>query len=78
MLATLHGIRPLDFTANDGKKVKGTQLFVSFEENGVTGRATDKVFVKADIELPKKLQIGQEIDLYFDRKGKVEAVIGGE
>ena len=78
MLAKLHGVRPLDFTAQDGKQVRGTQLFISFEEQGVTGHATDKLFVRQDIELPKKMQVGKDLDIYFDRKGKVEAVYDSE
>lgn len=78
MLANVIGLRPLDFSTKDNKQIRGMQLFVSFVENGVTGHATDKLFVRADVELPKKLQVGQEIDIYFDRKGKVEAVVGGE
>jgi len=74
MIAIIHGLRALDFTAEDGKKIKGTQLFVTFEEEGVTGHATDKLFAKAAIELPEKLQVGSEVEIFFDRKGKVAAV----
>ncbi|MCL2190173.1 MAG: hypothetical protein FWB87_15585 [Defluviitaleaceae bacterium] len=75
MLATLQGIRTLDFTANNGERVQGTQLFVSFEEAGVTGFATDKLFVRTDVHLPDKLKPNTQIEVFFDRKGKPEAII---
>jgi len=75
MLATLHGIRSLDFTANDGNRVQGTQLFVSFEEANVVGHATDKLFAGADVRLPEKLKPGIPIECFFNRKGKLESVI---
>ena len=73
MTAQLLGVRQLDFTATDGSLVRGTQLFIAFEENGVTGRMTDKVFVKPEITIPK-LEINKMVQLSFDRKGKVESI----
>lgn len=78
MFAILQGIRALDFTANDGGHVIGTQLFISFDETGVVGKATDKVFVKQGVELPAKLQPGAKLDIAFDRKVKVEGVYTAE
>ena len=74
MTATLLGVRPLNFTANDGKQVVGVQIFASFPDQGVTGHATDKFFVRQDVQLPK-LQVGKNYEIFFDRKGKVEAVL---
>jgi hypothetical protein len=74
MHANLLGIRILDFTGNDGKAVKGTQLFIAFQDKDVTGQATDKLFVRSDITLPKGLEVGKAIHVFFNRKGKVEAI----
>jgi len=74
MLATLLGSRVLDFVADDGSKIKGTQLFVSFTEDGVTGQAADKFFVKDGMEIPAKLAPGLKVEIDFNRKGKVEGV----
>lgn len=69
----LLGYRPLDFTTDDGNAVKGTQLFVRFPEDGVTGEMCDKLFVRDGIELPA-LTPGMTLDIRFNRKGKVAAV----
>lgn len=74
MYVNLLGSRALDFTGSDGKAVKGIQLFVSFDEDGVNGQATDKIFIKPEVELPKGIKIGNKLNLSFNRKGKVEAV----
>ena len=72
MQAILLGVRKLDFTTNDGQ-VKGTQLFIAFDEDDVQGKATDKIFVKSDIQLPK-MELNKPFQVFFNRKGKVEAI----
>jgi len=72
MEMNLVGFRKLDFTTDDGT-VKGTQLFVSNEEEGVTGLMTDKLFIRDGMELPA-LTVGMMLDVGFNRKGKVVAV----
>ena len=72
MQAILLGVRKLDFSTNDGQ-IKGTQLFIAFDEDDVTGKATDRIFVKSDIPLPK-LEINKPFNVYFNRKGKVDSI----
>lgn len=73
ILYILLGYRKLDFTTDDGNAVKGTQLFVRFPEDGVTGEMCDKLFVRDGVELPA-LTPGMTLDISFNRKGKVAAV----
>ena len=72
MKVILLGVRKLDFTTQDGQ-VKGTQLFIAFDEDDVQGKATDKIFIKSDMQLPK-LEINKPFNVFFNRKGKVEAI----
>ena len=74
MKMNLLGYRQLDFVGNDGNAVKGTTLFVSFEEAGVTGLATDKLFIRPEIEIPKGVEIGKPLIINFNRRGKVESI----
>ena len=69
----LTGYRDLDFTDDNGKPVKGTQLFGNFLEEGVNGHAADKFFIKSSIEMPT-LTSGTDYDIEFNRKGKVISV----
>jgi len=75
MKAKLVGVRDLDFTASDGKRVKGVTLHLIFADEGVNGHATDKIFVRSEIELPKDLAVGKSLQVFFNRRGKVEAVV---
>lgn len=73
MKMILVGSKFLDFHTQDGNHIKGTQLFVAFDEEGVEGKATDKLFIREGISLPK-LAVNKRLDITFNRKGKVEAV----
>jgi len=69
MVVYLLGYKPLDFTNNRGELVKGTQVFVAFQEDGVVGRQVDKLFFKDGMELPK-LNPGMTLNVTYNRKGK--------
>ena len=69
MQAILLGVRKFDFSTNDGQ-IKGTQLFIAFDEDDVTGKATDKIFVKSDIPLPK-LEINKPFNVFLIEKEKL-------
>jgi len=75
MQMNLKGFRVLDFTADNGEQVKGTQLFVAFTDAAVTGQMTDKLFVRPDVSLPPDLKPEETLDVFFNQRGKVEAVI---
>lgn len=74
MQALLLGLAKLDFKSDTGNLVQGTQLFYGYTAENTVGYKTDKVFVRKDIELPENLKPNSTINLFFDRKGKVEAV----
>ncbi len=73
MFLKLFGFRKLDFVPDGGEAVKGNQLFVGWEEDGVTGMMTDKLFIRDGLELPT-LAPGMMLDVQFNRRGKVIAV----
>jgi hypothetical protein len=78
MLVNLLGVKTLDFMADDGNRVQGTQLHVSYEEEGVSGFACDKIFVKHGITIPAGLKQGDVLELRFNRKGRAEAVLASK
>ena len=73
MKINLLGIKKLDFTSNDQSKIKGTQLFVSFKDEGVDGQRTDKLFLKDGFTLPA-LKPGDVLDVTYNRHGKPESI----
>lgn len=75
MKVSVLGIRPVNFTASDGRAVAGSTLYIGYETDGVDGMAAEKIFVSAE-KLPKKAIVpGSDIEIIFNMKGKVEAVV---
>ena len=75
MQATVIGTRIVDFKTKDGKHIQGTSVYIAYAENGVVGKAAERIFVAQEIDLPKGMAVGSKIQLFFDRKGKVQAVV---
>lgn len=74
MIHVVLGKRPVSFTAKDGKEITGTTLYLGYEAEGVEGMVTDKVFISA-AKMPKNdIVVGSEVDISFNRYGKVEAI----
>lgn len=74
MKAILLGYSKIDFVSDKGDRVEGSNLYISFNEENVTGQKCDRVFVKKDIQLPEQVKIGDTLNLYFNNKGKLEAI----
>ena len=75
MKHTLLGLKKVSFTAADGKVVDGTTLYVAYDADGVKGMAADKLFVSSSKMPKKELVVGSDIDIYFNRFGKVDSII---
>jgi len=74
MLHHILGIRPVNFTADDGRAISGTTIYVSFADEGVIGEAADKLFVSSTLALPVGLKPGDMVNITFNRKGKVDRI----
>lgn len=74
MEVKLIGIMPVDFSNANGERICGTNLFVGFKDNSVSGMRTDKFFVKQDIALPEQMKPNDTLEVSFNHKGKVEYV----
>ena len=72
MIMTLMGYKSLDFESN-GERVKGTQAFVSYIEDGVIGQRTDKLFLRDGFPLPE-IKPGDTLDVTYNRRGKPEGI----
>lgn len=68
------GVSKVSFTGKDGNRVEGHRLYVCYEANKVVGFKTDDFFVNKEVKLPE-LNVEDEIQLFFNPRGKVEAVI---
>lgn len=73
MKAKLIGYSISSFTTPDGKLIEGTTLSVGYADEHTTGLRAERFFVKKEIELPQ-VKVGEEVNIYFNQRGKVEAV----
>lgn len=69
----LLGYKHLDFNNDKGEEIKGTQIYGSFPEDGVTGAMVGKYFLRDDFDLPE-LTPGMTLEVTYNRKGKPEKV----
>mgnify|MGYP007088021491 CR=1 FL=1 len=71
----LFGARKLDFSGEDGRQVRGVQLWVGFESDNVIGMETAKLFVRSNL-VPHNVDdyMGTAIDIEFNNKGKVQNI----
>lgn len=72
MKAKLFGVQEIDFTNNNGERISGLNIFTGFQDTNVEGLRTEKFFVKEGVKLPKEVTLGDEIEISFNHKGKVE------
>ena len=76
MKAKLIGYSPVEFTTSDGKIVEGMTISVGCQDEHTTGMRAERFFVKKEIEIPQ-VKIGEDINVYFTQRGKVEAITKG-
>lgn len=74
MLANVVGKKPLNFTTEDGKVVDGAHLYVTYEETGVEGVVADKLFISSTKFDTKDVSVGDVLEIFFNRYGKVDKV----
>ena len=67
------GRKFLDFITNDGKTVRGEQLFISYPETGVIGERTDKLFIPDGFPL-QDMTPGDALEVSFNNRGKPEKI----
>ena len=74
-MAKVVGYKRADFKPKDSdSEIKGINLFVTFKRDGVQGFACERLFVsdsRAGNYLPK---VGDEVDIFYNRYGKVESI----
>ena len=75
MKTKILGIQDIQFTNANGEEIIGKNVFCAFPEDGVIGLRCEKYFLKKDTILPKDMKINETVDLIFNRKGKIEAII---
>jgi len=71
---TLLGYKAIDFVDDKGNPVKGIQLYTAYGDDGVTGKACGKLFIRAGTITLPSLTVGMDLKIAYNRKGKVTSV----
>ena len=64
----------MDFATEDGSRIQGRNIFVTYPETGVQGLYAERIFLQKTIPIPAGLKVGDSVELVLNRKGKVTAV----
>ena len=62
----------------DGNVFTGINLYCALERDGVEGHVTEKHFVNSSKEcfgLANSLKVGDQVNIYYNRYGKIDAIV---
>ena len=70
MVATVVGYERVDFTGNDGRKITGTRLYITYEDSLINGHGADSKFFSDDspVKLPE-IVLGRKYDFNYQTSG---------
>lgn len=70
MVAKVVGYERVDFSDNNGNSIKGTRLYITYQNEGINGQGSDMKFFSDDakVKLPE-IVIGREYDFNYQMKG---------
>ena len=81
MKVTLIGLKSVDFTDDNGKRVEGYNMYIGYPDANTVGQATDRQFIfKERLEgfgvTAKELEefVNGEISIEYNKQGKICAV----
>lgn len=75
MKAILVGYRDVNFTDREsGNSISGQSLFIEYDEVGVHGLATAKIFLPAEKRIVPAPAVPASINIEFNMRGKVQSV----
>lgn len=68
------GLKVVNFTANDGRTIKGRRIYVAFETRGVEGMETNSIFLSDEKFGDVEIVVGLDYKVSYNRYGKVETL----
>lgn len=75
MKAILLGKRKVAFTADDGREISGTTVYLGFDDdNDVEGMVCQKEYISDSVAIYKDLTVGKELEVTYNRKGKISSI----
>ena len=74
----LVGMQKVDFKDKDGKLVNGTSLYVTYSKDYVDGIAVEKIWANSNAVIDSNVRLNTNIDVLYNKYGKVTAVMAGK
>lgn len=71
---TIIGLSFIDYE-RDGRRVNGTRIYATYNDDRVIGQACDSVYVPSKVRNGADFQVGQNCKFYYDKYGKIADVI---
>lgn len=72
MIYRVLGRRDVSFYTKEGNKIEGSQIFVSYDDSHTQGVATDRLFFSTRHN-PYTIMVGDDIEVFYNRYGKVDS-----
>ena len=73
--ATILGKRKVNFTADDGRTIIGTTVWLGFDdESDVEGMYCEKTFISNAVEAYKDIEVGTDVEVSYNSRGKVVGI----
>lgn len=69
------GRRYTEFDTRDGNHIKGYSVFLQYSDPNIEGVGTDRVFVSDEKFRASPFKVGANVDLVYNKYGKVQAII---
>ena len=75
MKAVILGKRKVAFTADDGREISGNTVYLVFEDDEeVECMVCEKTFLSNSVANYKDLTVGADVEVTYNRKGKVTSI----
>ena len=71
------GIRPSSFTGDDGTRVNGQNIYMTYPLDKGEGMGAERVFVTNEklVQWPYRPAVGDEVEVIYNRYGKCQEIV---
>ena len=74
MVVKLIGVQKVEFVNALGEQIQGNNIYVSYADERTVGEKAEKFFVKPEVAFPEQMKIGEQINIFFNSKGRIEQI----
>lgn len=76
MVYEIYGIEDVNYTSRKtGRQVRATNLHCVYNRDSINGTGCERLYVPNTVDMPHDLDIGDHIEVYYNRFQTVEKVV---